>query len=308
MLKINNVKTMVGSVGNLSFAEASLLCPALLSLIKSTPSINSDMLPSTPTTKPVFTTLLNCLGGLNAPTSYPLILILKAMQFRTRPWPFSSTIPKMALPPEVGRQTDRGTEHNSMLAHLNAFNDIEDEDEYWPTHIRLIMSVIFIVLSVVGIVGNILVVVVVKKVPGMITPTNCYLVSLAISDCMFFVAAAPTELSYLHVASSKYIFGGIWLFDVSYLPYLAINTSSMSITAFTVERFIGICYPLRARYICTVKRAKLIIFFIWMFCILYNSPWLYLATLKEDTAHGQQCTFKLTRDNWTYKAISQPST
>lgn len=66
---------------------------------------------------------------------------------------------------------------------------------------------------------------------------------------MFFVATAPTELSYLHLDSSQYAFGSIGCAIFSYLPYLAINTSSMSITAFTVERFIGVCYPLRARYI-----------------------------------------------------------
>ena len=50
-----------------------------------------------------------------------------------------------------------------------------------------------------------------------------------------------------------------------------------------------------------MKRAKLIILFIWCFCILYNSPWLYLATLKE-VQDGIECNFRLSRDNWTYKA------
>ena len=65
-----------------------------------------------------------------------------------------------------------------------------------------------------------------------ITPTNCYLVSLAISDCLFFIAAAPTELSYLHISSSKYAFGSVGCAIFSYLPYLAINSSTMSITVF----------------------------------------------------------------------------
>lgn len=67
------------------------------------------------------------------------------------------------------------------------------------------------------------------------------------SDCMFFIATTPIEISYLHVASTEYIFGHFGCSIFTYLPYLAINTSSMSITAFTIERFIGICYPLRAR-------------------------------------------------------------
>uniref|UniRef100_A0A914CJV3 Thyrotropin-releasing hormone receptor n=1 Tax=Acrobeloides nanus TaxID=290746 RepID=A0A914CJV3_9BILA len=176
------------------------------------------------------------------------------------------------------------------------------EEEYLPMHIRIMMTVIFMTLSIIGVIGNLLVITVVFKVPGMITPTNCYLVSLAASDCLFFLATAPTEISYLHVASSDYIFGYFGCKVFTYVPYLAINTSSMSITAFTIERFIGICYPLKARYICTVKRAKVILLFIWAFGILYNSPWLYLATLKNDET-GLSCGFKLERDNWTYKVM-----
>ena len=123
-----------------------------------------------------------------------------------------------------------------------------DDDEYWPMDIRIIMTLIFSLLSIIGILGNILVVLVVFKVPGMRTPTNCYLVSLAVSDCLFFLATSPTELSYLHVTSTTYIFGSFGCALFTYVPYLSINTSSLSITAFTIERFIWICYPLRARY------------------------------------------------------------
>uniref|UniRef100_A0AC35GI21 Thyrotropin-releasing hormone receptor n=1 Tax=Panagrolaimus sp. PS1159 TaxID=55785 RepID=A0AC35GI21_9BILA len=176
------------------------------------------------------------------------------------------------------------------------------DDEYWPMDIRIIMTLIFSILSIIGIFGNILVVLVVFKVPGMRTPTNCYLVSLAVSDCLFFLATSPTEISYLHVASTTYIFGSLGCAVFTYVPYLAINTSSLSITAFTIERFIGICYPLRARYICTVKRAKIIILGIWVFSFFYNSPWLYLANLTP-LKNGEICTFKLERDNWAYKLL-----
>lgn len=122
---------------------------------------------------------------------------------------------------------------------------------------------------------------------------------------MFFLATTPTELQYLHVPPTEYLFGDVGCAILSYLPYLAINTSSLSITAFTVERFIGICYPLRARYICTVKRAKLIILFLWVFGILYNSPWLYLAKVVDNPSTGTYCDFKLDRASWVYKVRRQ---
>ncbi|CAI4222488.1 unnamed protein product [Auanema sp. JU1783] len=175
-------------------------------------------------------------------------------------------------------------------------------DDSYSFSTRILMTFIFSVLSLIGVIGNILVITVVFKVKGMKTPTNCYLVSLAVSDLLFFVATAPTELSYLHVDSGEYIFGSVGCALFSYLPYLAINSSSLSITAFTIERFIGICYPYQARSICTVSRACLIIFCIWVFSIIYNSPWLYLASIAEDS-EGTYCNFKLDRDNWTYKTM-----
>lgn len=56
------------------------------------------------------------------------------------------------------------------------------------------------------------------------------------------------------------------------------------------------------RYICTVKRAKIIILGIWVFSFFYNSPWLYLANLTP-LKNGEICTFKLERDNWAYKLL-----
>ena len=47
----------------------------------------------------------------------------------------------------------------------------EMDDEFWPIHIRLIMTFIFSILSIAGIIGNILVITVVFKVPGMV----CYI-------------------------------------------------------------------------------------------------------------------------------------
>ncbi|KAI6231351.1 Thyrotropin-releasing hormone receptor [Aphelenchoides besseyi] len=175
-----------------------------------------------------------------------------------------------------------------------------EDDEFWPLHVRIIMTTIFLLFSFIGVIGNLMVITVVLRVPGMITPTNCYLMSLAASDCLFFIAATPTEINHLH--SIEYSFGSVGCAIFSYLPYLAINSSSLSITAFTIERFIGICYPLRARYICTVARAKMIIVIIWIFCLVYNSPWLYLATIQND--HGLLiCSFKLDRSSWAYKLL-----
>lgn len=171
-----------------------------------------------------------------------------------------------------------------------------------PDPADLFLIFLFSSLSIIGIIGNIMVITVVLKVRGMKTPTNCYLVSLAASDTIFFFASMPHEIMYLMGPPKNYLFGSIGCSLLTFLPYLAMNTSSLSITAFTVERFIGICYPYRARTMCTVSRAKLIIAVVWLVSIVYHSQWLFLAAVIEDDV-GTSCYFKLKRNDTSYKVV-----
>lgn len=59
----------------------------------------------------------------------------------------------------------------TYLKTINSNYTVIDEldDEFWPIHTRLIMTFIFSILSIAGIIGNILVITVVFKVPGMVS-------------------------------------------------------------------------------------------------------------------------------------------
>ncbi|KAL0167944.1 hypothetical protein M9458_036166, partial [Cirrhinus mrigala] len=117
-----------------------------------------------------------------------------------------------------------------------------------PTNISLVVSgdavsksleyktvSVFLVLLVcgVGIVGNIMVVLVVLTTRHMRTPTNCYLVSLAVADLMVLVAAGLPNISESLMAT--WVYGQTGCLGITYFQYLGINASSCSITAFTVE-------------------------------------------------------------------------
>ena len=95
---------------------------------------------------------------------------------------------------------------------------------------------VFLVLLVctVGIVGNVMVVLVVLTTRHMRTPTNCYLVSLAVADLTVLVAAGLPNVA--ESLSGTWVFGHSGCLGITYLQYLGINVSSCSITAFTVER------------------------------------------------------------------------
>uniref|UniRef100_A0A3Q2NZ76 Thyrotropin-releasing hormone receptor n=1 Tax=Fundulus heteroclitus TaxID=8078 RepID=A0A3Q2NZ76_FUNHE len=130
----------------------------------------------------------------------------------------------------------------------------------------------------VGIGGNVMVVLVVLRTKHMVTPTNCYLVSLAVADLIVLLAAGLPNIS--NVVAS-WIYGYTGCLCITYLQYLGINVSSCSITAFTIERYIAICHSIKAQFLCTVSRAKRIIAGIWIFISLYCTMWFFLADTKE---------------------------
>nr|XP_057930577.1 thyrotropin releasing hormone receptor 2 isoform X1 [Doryrhamphus excisus] len=155
---------------------------------------------------------------------------------------------------------------------------------------------VFLVLLVcgVGIVGNIMVVLVVLTTRYMRTPTNCYLVSLAVADLTVLVAAGLPNIS--DSLTGTWVFGHAGCLGITYLQYLGINVSSCSITAFTVERYIAICHPMKAQTVCTVSRAKKIITGVWIFTCVYCILWFFLVDIQVSMDGHVQCGYRVKRE------------
>uniref|UniRef100_A0A672FFS5 Thyrotropin-releasing hormone receptor n=1 Tax=Salarias fasciatus TaxID=181472 RepID=A0A672FFS5_SALFA len=175
-----------------------------------------------------------------------------------------------------------------------------------PTNISLSAAVadsleyktvsVFLVLLVcsVGIVGNVMVVLVVLTARHMRTPTNCYLVSLAIADLTVLVAAGLPNVS--DSLTGTWVFGHAGCLGITYLQYLGINVSSCSITAFTVERYIAICHPMKAQTVCTVSRAKRIIAGVWLATCVYCMLWFFLVDIQVKEDGHVLCGYKVKRE------------
>jgi len=108
--------------------------------------------------------------------------------------------------------------------------------EYYEPPYRVAGSLLVGLIFVVGLVGNALVIAVVTRTRSMHTPTNWYLVSLALADIILLVSAPlPTLIEY-HLLVDEWVFGRVGCSAMVFMQYLGVNLSSLSITAFTVER------------------------------------------------------------------------
>nr|XP_022325471.1 pyroglutamylated RFamide peptide receptor-like [Crassostrea virginica] len=66
-----------------------------------------------------------------------------------------------------------------------------------------------------------------------------------------------------------------------YIQTVSMVCSVMTLTAMSVERYIVIVYPLRARSVCTVRHAKLVITMVWILAFVFSTPVLYIQNLME---------------------------
>ncbi|XP_051928562.1 thyrotropin-releasing hormone receptor b isoform X1 [Hippocampus zosterae] len=161
---------------------------------------------------------------------------------------------------------------------------------------KVIGTALLLLICLAGVVGNVMVVLVVLTTKHMRTPTNCYLVSLAAADLIVLTAAGlPTAAE---GALGSWVLGHWGCLCITYLQYLGINASSCSIAAFTVERYIAICHPIKAQFLCTLSRAKKIILLVWTLTSAYCVMWFYLANLQVlvyDNAKVTVCGYRVSR-------------
>lgn len=104
-----------------------------------------------------------------------------------------------------------------------------------PLYIVLPITVIYAVIFVTGLVGNVSTCVVIARNKSMHTATNYYLFSLAVSDLLLLISGLPPEMYYIW-SHFPYVFGEAFCIIQSFAAETSANATVLTITAFTVER------------------------------------------------------------------------
>ncbi|XP_013385873.1 pyrokinin-1 receptor [Lingula anatina] len=133
------------------------------------------------------------------------------------------------------------------------------------------MTFVYCVIMVTGLVGNTATCVVISKNKFMHTATNYYLFNLAMSDILFLVLGLPIEI-YEFWQKYPYVFGETFCLIRTHTSEAATYASILTITAFTVERYVAICHPVRAQTVSNLSRAVKVIVVIWIVSLLCAIP------------------------------------
>lgn len=153
-----------------------------------------------------------------------------------------------------------------------------DNDPAEEKFFAFIMNGILLnVVGFFGIFGNIISMIILSR-PQMKSSINYLLIGLARCDTVLILTSML-----LFGLPAIYPYSG-YLFTYYYNVYphmapvlfplaLIVQTASVYLTlTVTLERFVAVCHPLRARSLCTYGRARAYVLVIIIFSILYNLP------------------------------------
>ncbi|XP_055336518.1 neuropeptides capa receptor-like [Paramacrobiotus metropolitanus] len=142
------------------------------------------------------------------------------------------------------------------------------------------ITVIYTVLFIGGIVGNILTCMVIVRNPYMHTTTNYYLFSLAVSDVLMLLFGLPLEI-YSFWVQYPYAFPSFVCSGRAMISEMTTNASIMTISAFTVERYLAICHPISTQTMTSLSRAKMMIGIIWLASLMSAIPYAFFVKVNH---------------------------
>uniref|UniRef100_A0A8D0E4C4 Motilin receptor n=1 Tax=Salvator merianae TaxID=96440 RepID=A0A8D0E4C4_SALMN len=149
-----------------------------------------------------------------------------------------------------------------------------------PLHMLIPVTIVCLALLVLGVTGNVLTVVVTGHSQDLRNTTSLYLSSLAVSDLLLLLLGLPLDLYRLWHPQS-WVLGTllccIWHWSGEGCAY----SSILHLTALTAERYIAICFPLRAKVLVTQQRVKALLVILWAVALLSATPFLFLVGVQK---------------------------
>nr|XP_057913882.1 growth hormone secretagogue receptor a [Doryrhamphus excisus] len=139
-------------------------------------------------------------------------------------------------------------------------------------------------LSVVGVAGNVMTILVVSRYRDMRTTTNLYLCSMAVSDLLIFLCM-PLDL-YRMWRYRPWRLGDALCKLFQFVSESSTYSTILSITALSVERYVAICFPLRAKALVTKRRVRGLILLLWGVALLSAGPVFVMVGVERDDVYG----------------------
>nr|XP_023667240.1 cholecystokinin receptor-like isoform X1 [Paramormyrops kingsleyae] len=161
---------------------------------------------------------------------------------------------------------------------------------------------LYSLIFLLGVFGNLLIIMVLLVNKRMRTVTNSFLLSLAVSDLTMAIFCMPFTL--IPNLLEDFIFGAAMCKIVTYFMGISVSISTFSLVAIAIERYSAICNPLKSRVWQTRSHAYRVITSTWLLSVFLMIPYPVFSTLV--TFKKQNCiTAHMCRLSWPKSQVEQ---
>ena len=195
----------------------------------------------------------------------------------------------------MAQQLYNFTSKDSTSDHLNSTAWLAD------LGIVVFLSVSNIFLSITASLGNILILIALRKVTSLHPPTKLLFRCLAVTDLFVGLVTHPLNAAFI-ILRMKFNDGNFIGGVNSALSVLLCGVSVLTSTAISVDRFIALSLGLRYRQVVTLARVRAVISCSWLTGILSGSMYFWNDSVAFTVAFSL-ITFSLTTSVFSYAKI-----
>uniref|UniRef100_A0A8D0HFY9 Neurotensin receptor 1 n=1 Tax=Sphenodon punctatus TaxID=8508 RepID=A0A8D0HFY9_SPHPU len=170
-----------------------------------------------------------------------------------------------------------GNVSNSSDVH-SRMPDEEDLDVNTDIYSKVMVTVIYLALFLVGTIGNSITAYTLvrkKSLQNLQSTVHYHLASLAFSDLLIFLLCMPIELYNFIWVHHPWAFGDAICKGYYFLRDACTYATALNIASLSVERYMAICHPFKAKSIMSRSRTKKFISCIWIVSFLLAIPMIF---------------------------------
>ncbi|KAG8131630.1 hypothetical protein E2320_009538 [Naja naja] len=155
----------------------------------------------------------------------------------------------------------------------------EDLDVNTDIYSKVMVTIVYLVLFLLGTVGNSITAYTLvrkKSLQNLQSTVHYHLASLAFSDLLIFLLCMPIELYNFIWVHHPWAFGNDVCKCYYFLRDACTYATSLNIASLSVERYMAICHPFKAKSIMSRSRTKKFISCIWVASFLLAIPMILI--------------------------------
>jgi neurotensin receptor 1 len=165
-----------------------------------------------------------------------------------------------------------------------------DLDVNTDIYSKVLVTAVYLALFVVGTVGNSVTAFTLarkKSLQSLQSTVHYHLGSLALSDLLILLLAMPVELYNFIWVHHPWAFGDVVCRGYYFLRDACTYATAFNVASLSVERYLAICHPFKAKTLMSRSRTKKFISSIWLASGLLAVPMLFAMGQQNLSADGQ---------------------